>query len=248
MTPRRHIAPVVGSLVIGTLAFAGCSAESPSATITVFAAASLSAAFDDIAAAFEGAHPDIDVAPIVYDGSSTLATQISEGAEPDVFASADEASMRAVAEFTEDPAIFAENTIVIAVPVGNPAEISALSDLPGATVVTCAAEVPCGSASSRLLDLARVDLVPASLEQNVTAVLTKVAAGDADAGLVYATDAAGDDAVEAIVPAHADDVVNRYPVAALMGSEHEAAAAEFVDFVLGDEGQRMLAGYGFGAP
>lgn len=216
--------------------------------LTVFAAASLSAAFDDIAAEFEDVHPNIDVATISYDGSSTLSTQISEGARPDVFASADEANMQDLAELTDEPAIFAENTLVIAVPTGNPARIASLADLPGRVVVMCAPAVPCGSASTRLLDLSGVDLAPSSLEQNVTAVLTKVSTGDADAGLVYATDAAGDDAVEAIVPARADEVVNRYPVAALAGSEHPAAAAEFVDFVLGDEGQRVLAGYGFGAP
>ncbi|MGO1256597.1 molybdate ABC transporter substrate-binding protein [Microbacterium gubbeenense] len=246
--PHRRAVAVIGGLALAGSALAACSAEEHRTSITVFAAASLAASFDDIAEGFEGGHADIDVEPIVYDGSSTLATQIAEGAAPDVFASADEANMTAVDEFTETPEIFAENTLVIAVPQGNPAGIETLADLPGATVVTCAAEVPCGSASVRLLDLAGVELEPASLEQNVTAVLTKVSTGDADAGLVYATDAAGDDTVEAIVPEHADEVVNRYPVAALSGSDSPDAASAFVDYVTGAEGQQVLADHGFGAP
>ncbi len=89
---------------------------------------------------------------------------------------------------------------------------------------------------------------PASVEQNVTAVLTKVAAGEADAGLVYATDVVGRDDVEAIVPDEAPDVVNRYPIAALRDAENPAAAAAFVAFVLSDAGQEILADFGFGAP
>lgn len=217
-------------------------------TLTISAAASLKASFDELAADFEKAHPGVDVQPIVYDGSSTLATQILEGAPVDVFASADEANMDKVAAFVESPELFATNTLVIAVPEGNPADVEELADLATVTTVLCAVEVPCGAASQKLLDLVGVVVTPASFEQNVTAVLTKVESKDADAGLVYATDAAGSDLVEAIVPPEADEVVNRYPIGALTGSGNPAAAAAFVQFVRGADGKRVLDAHGFGAP
>jgi molybdate transport system substrate-binding protein len=184
----------------------------------------------------------------VYDGSSTLATQIGEGAPADVFASADEKNMSKVAAQAPDPQLFAGNTLVIAVPKGNPGGVATLADLARVTTVLCAPEVPCGAASATLLSNADVRVTPASSEQNVTAVLTKVAAGEADAGLVYATDVNGRDDVETIVPAGADAVVNRYPIAAMTDAPNPAAAAAFVAFVLGEDGQRVLADAGFRAP
>jgi molybdate transport system substrate-binding protein len=156
--------------------------------------------------------------------------------------------MDKAADAAVDPQLFATNTLVIAVPAGNPAGIETLADLPGATVVLCAPEVPCGAASATLLSNAGVTVTPASQEQNVSAVLTKVAAAEADAGLVYATDVVGDDAVESIVPEGADDVVNRYPIAALAEAANPEAAAAFIAFVLSDAGQAILADFGFGAP
>ncbi|MDF2665561.1 MAG: ABC-type molybdate transport system, periplasmic component [Microbacterium sp.] len=216
-------------------------------TVEVYAAASLQRSFDEIATAFEAAHPGVTVAP-VYDGSSTLATQIGEGAPADVFASADEKNMAKVAAQAPAPQIFAANTLVIAVPTGNPGQVQTLADLSRVTTVLCAPEVPCGAASQTLLSKAGVVVSPASSEQNVTAVLTKVAAGEADAGLVYATDAVGRDDVEAIVPDGADAVVNRYPIAVLSDAPNPEAAAAFVAFVLSEDGQRLLADAGFRAP
>ncbi|MFT4050924.1 MAG: molybdate ABC transporter substrate-binding protein [Microbacterium sp.] len=257
-------APVAAALAASVLLLAGCTSgtsspglESSSAAdisgeLTVYAAASLGSAFDDIAAAFEAEHPGVDVLPITYDGSSTLATQIIEGASVDVFASADESNMAKVtdASLAGSAELFASNTLVVAVPEGNPGGVEELADLAGddVTVVLCAPEVPCGAASETLLENAGVTVTPASLEQNVTAVLTKVAAGEADAGLVYATDVIGDDDVESFVPEGAADVVNRYPIVALADAPNPDAAAAFVAFVLGDEGQEILEGYGFGAP
>lgn len=219
--------------------------------ITVYAAASLRAAFDEIAAAFSDEHAGVVVKPISYDGSSTLATQIVEGASVDVFASADENNMNKVteADLAADPVLFATNTLVIATPQGNPAGIRTLADLadPAHDVVLCAPEVPCGAASIRLLDAAGVIVTPASLEQNVTAVLTKVEADEADAGLVYATDVVGK-AVESIVPEGAGQVVNRYPIVALKDAPNPAVAQAFADFVLGPQGAAILAKHGFGAP
>lgn len=241
------------------LALSGCAAPASgpssanetegdvSGELTVYAAASLQGAFDAIADAFAAEHPDLTVVP-VYDGSSTLVTQLLAGAPADVFASADEATMQKASELTGDPDLFATNTLLIAVPADNPAGVATLDDLADAVTVLCAPEVPCGAASAALLDEAGVVVDPASVEQNVTAVLTKVAAGEADAGLVYATDVVGRDDVEAIVPDQAADVVNRYPIAALRDAENPDAAAAFVAFVLSDAGQAILADFGFGAP
>ena len=220
--------------------------------LTVFAAASLKAAFDELETQFEARHPSLEVLPVVYDGSSTLAAQLIEGAPADVFASADENNMQKVAGagLASDPQLFATNTLVLAVPAGNPGGVEDLSDLEGASVavVLCAPEVPCGAASQTLLSNVGLTVTPASIEQNVTAVLTKVAAGEADAGLVYATDVLGRTDVESIVPAGAADVVNRYPIAALTDSANPEAATAFAAFVLSETGQDVLARLGFGAP
>ncbi|MBT2484397.1 MULTISPECIES: molybdate ABC transporter substrate-binding protein [unclassified Microbacterium] len=218
-----------------------------SGEVTVYAAASLAGAFDAMSEAFTVAHPDVKVSP-VYDGSATLVTQILEGAPADVFASADEANMQKAAELTAEPTVFATNTLVIAVPEGNPAGVETLADLDDVTTVLCAPEVPCGAASAELLETADVTIEAASVEQNVTAVLTKVAAGEADAGLVYSTDVIGRDDVDAIVPEGAHEVVNRYPIATLADARNAQAADVFVSFVLSGEGQSILSRFGFGAP
>ncbi|MEV4689296.1 molybdate ABC transporter substrate-binding protein [Microbacterium sp. LWH3-1.2] len=220
--------------------------------LTVYAAASLKAAFDELATEFEARHPSVDVQPITYDGSSTLATQIIEGAPVDVFASADEKNMQKVVDegLAADPQVFAGNTLVLVVPAGNPGDVESLDDLATAdlTVVLCAAEVPCGAASATLLSNAGVTASVDSYEQNVTAVLTKVAAGEADAGLVYVTDAKTTDAVDAIEIGGAEDVVNRYPIVALSAAASPGVAGAFVAFVLGGEGRHVLTDLGFGAP
>ncbi|MFC4615065.1 molybdate ABC transporter substrate-binding protein [Cellulomonas algicola] len=274
MTRSRGTRALVGA-VVALVAVAGCSAAEPespatgasgsadalSGTLTVFAAASLKGAFDELTADFADAHPGVDVQPTTYDGSSTLATQLVEGARADVFASADETTMGTVddAGLVEGaPTLFATNTLQIVVPAGNPHGIASLADLAalassGGRVVLCAAQVPCGAAARKVLDAAGVALTPASEEQNVTAVLTKVVAGEADAGLVYRTDvlAAGDD-VEGIDVDEAADVVNRYPIAVLGTGSRSAQDAEvaqaFVDLVLSDAGQQVLADRGFAAP
>lgn len=265
---RSSTAGVAAALLSAfALGLAGCAADAgagpaasepalqgsePAGSLTVYAAASLTAAFDELAIMFEERHPSVDVRPVVYDGSSTLATQIIEGAPADVFAAADERTMARVVEegLATDPLIFATNSLVIVVPAGNPASISGLEDFadPAATIVLCAVEVPCGAASAILLEGAGVVVQADSSEQNVTAVLAKVAAGEADAGLVYVTDAATTDAVEAIDAEGAGDAVNRYPIAALRGAAAPRAAEAFVSFVLGADAQAVLARLGFGPP
>lgn len=242
--------------VMCLIALAGCSVSTDDSAppekqvVQVYAAASLTAAFDEIAQDFETQNSDIDVLPVVYGGSSTLATQIVEGAPVDVFASADEFNMQTVADeqlTDESPRIFATNTLVVALAPGNPANVRELLDLEGASVVLCAAEVPCGRASQTLLANQVVAVTPVSVEQSVTAVLQKVALGEADAGLVYATDVinAG---VESFVPDGAEKVVNSYPISALTNARHPAAAKKFVEYVLGDAAAKVLSKHGFGEP
>ena len=221
-------------------------------TLTIYAAASLTLAFDDLATLMEQQNPAVDV-QVTYDGSSTLATQIASGAPADVFASADEKNMAVLTEqdLVETATLFAGNTLRIAVAPGNPLGIDRLDDLAAAGVITvlCAPQVPCGAASATLLESAGVTVRAASEEQNVTAVVTKVAEGEADAGLVYATDIAANlDTLEGVIPAGAANVVGHYPIGVVTDSPRAEAAQAFVDLVLSREGQAVLAGQGFLAP
>lgn len=253
---------IAGLALSAALALSGCTAAEPEQTasgvqiggeLTVYAAASLTGAFDELAAQFEEQHPDIDVLPISYDGSSVLATQLIAGAPADVFASADESNMGKIVDagLARDPETFATNTMEIVVAPDNPQEIDDLADLADAdlTVIVCAPEVPCGNASKTLLDSAGVALTPASEEQNVTAVLAKVKSGEADAGLIYQTDvAAADGAVTGIDIEESEKATNIYPLVALDDAANPNAATAFVAFVLSAEGQRVLEDFGFGAP
>ena len=246
------------------LLVAGCSATAPvagdpnptttsaaalSGDLTIFAAASLTASFDELAAAFAQDNPSVTVKPIDYDGSPTLATQINEGAPADVFASADQATMDKVKDqLAGGSTVFAHNTLQIAVPKGNPQGITGLADLArgGIQVVLCAPEVPCGAASQKILGLDRVTVKPVSEEQNVKAVITKVQSGNADAGLVYVTDVtATEGAVDGVDIAGVERVANAYPIATLKGARNPAAAKAFVEWILSAKGQAVLAKYGF---
>lgn len=225
-----------------------------SGDLTVYAAASLTASFNDLAKEFEKANPGVDVKPIDYDGSSTLATQIIGGAPADVFASADQANMQKVASASltaATPSVFASNTLQIAVAPGNPKHITGLKDLanPGIKVVLCAPAVPCGAAAHKLLDADGITVKPVSEEQNVTAVITKVGTGNADAGLVYVTDvkaAAGQ--VDGVTIPDADKAINQYVIAPVKGAQNLPVARAFVSFVLSSAGQAVLAKYGFAKP
>lgn len=262
---RRASLPHVAILATSALLLAACTSLTPapvpppgdttsalSGSLTIFAAASLTDSFTELAELFGAENPGVTVMPISFDGSSTLATQINEGAPIDIFASADEANMTKVTDMIEGrPAVFATNILQIAVQSGNPLGITGLPDLakPGVQLVLCAPEVPCGTASHTLLDIDDVAVTPVSEEQNVTAVLSKVRANEADAGLVYVTDvmaAAG--AVNGVDIAGAGRAANAYPIAAMRASANPEAARAFVDFVLSARGQAVLAKYGFAAP
>lgn len=220
--------------------------------LTVFAAASLTTTFERLEKEFEAAHTDVDVR-LSFGGSSDLVAQITEGASADVFASADTATMDklvAAGLTAGEPREFATNTLVIAVPPGNPAGIESLADLTKKDVdlVLCQPEVPCGSAAQKVADAAGVDLEPVSEEQSVTDVLAKVESGEADAGLVYVTDVtAAGDKVEGVDFPEAAGVVNHYPIVAVEDAKHADLAQQWIDLVLGD-GRKVLQQAGFGAP
>ncbi|MCC2308518.1 molybdate ABC transporter substrate-binding protein [Cellulomonas chengniuliangii] len=219
--------------------------------LRVMAAASLAAVFDELAALYVAENPGAEAPVITYDGSSTLVTQLIEGAEAEVFASADQANMAKAVEaglVQGAPAVFATNVLQIAVAPGNPAGIESLADLadPALQVVLCAPEVPCGAASATAFAAAGVSVAPASEEQNVTAVLTKVVLGEADAGLVYATDVlVTHGGVDGVAFEEQATAVNRYVIGELDRASSPDARA-FVDLVLSPAGQRVLAAHGFG--
>ena len=257
----RRILPVLAAVLLVAGA-AGCGADDSGgsgttggsqSTLTVYAASSLTSTFEQLGEDFERDHDGVQV-ELNFAGSSDLVAQIQSGAPADVFASADEANMD---KLTADglngsePEPFATNTLQIAVPPDNPAEISSFQDLarPSLTLVTCAPEVPCGAATQAVAEAAGVSLEPVSEEQSVTDVLGKVRSGEADAGLVYVTDviAAGDD-VRGIEFPESRSVVNTYPIATVADSTNEDLAQAFVDLVLSDDGQQVLADAGFGQP
>ena len=222
-------------------------------TLTVFAAASLTKTFTELGAAFEADHPGVTVS-FNFAGSSDLVAQIQQGAPADVFASADEKNMTKATDeklVAGEPVIFATNVLSIAVPPDNPAKVTGLADLArdDVQVVICAPEVPCGAATVKVAEAAGITIKPVSEEAKVTDVLAKVASGDADAGLVYATDVAGAEGkVLGIDFPESAGAVNRYPIGALADSANADLAAEFVALVTGATGQQVLADAGFGKP
>lgn len=251
---RHHAAGAVATAALAlALSATGCSAvgDGPT-TLTVYAAASLQEPFEEIGEHFEAEHEDVDV-EFSFAGSSTLVQQIQQGAPADVFASADTSTMDELIDAqlqAADPVDFTTNTLMIAVPAGNPAHITGLTSLTedGVNLVVCAPSVPCGAATESVERAAGVDLAPVSEEQSVTDVLTKVTSGEADAGLVYATDVLrGGDAVDGIAFPESAGAVNTYPITTVTGSAQPELGQEFVDLVTGETGQQVLDEYGFGS-
>src|SRR5690625_4394504 len=203
---------LIASVTLGAGAVAGCGASEGEAT--VFAAASLSAAFGDIAAGGDAA-PGSGSAVFSFGGSSGLVDQLVGGAPADVFAAADTANMdRAAAAglIAGEPVQFATNELTLVTPPDNPAAITGLdTSLAGAKLVVCAPEVPCGRASRELAADAGIELTPVSEELSVTDVLGKVTSGEADAGLVYVTDAtaAGDKVQQIRSEEHTSELQSR---------------------------------------
>ena len=224
-----------------------------SGTVVVFAATSLTDAFDKIGAQFEAANPGVTV-KFNYNGSSSLATSITQGAPADVFASAAPANMKTVTDASlasGTPKIFAANTGEIMVEKGNPKNIKSVSDLanPAIKVVVCAPEVPCGAVATAIFKNAGVTVKPVSQETNVGGVVTKITLGEADAGIVYVTDVKANEgkATGVAIPANQNDVTE-YPIAELKDAPNATGAAAFMSYVLGSQGQQVLASFGFQPP
>jgi molybdate transport system substrate-binding protein len=245
--------PALGLAAILVVATAACGPDDSGGskkTLTVFAASSLTKTFTDLGKEFEDEHDGVTVR-FSFGGSADLAEQIQSGAPADVFASADTRNMDRLGHAARDPHDFASNTLEIAVPPGNPAGITRLQDLtkPGVKLVVCAPEVPCGTATQSVAQAAGLTLKPVSEEQSVTDVLGKVVSGEADAGVVYVTDVNGaGKQVEGITFPEAADAVNVYPISALADAKHDELAQEFVDFVLGEQAQKVLTDAGFARP
>ena len=243
---RSRPAAAIAALVLA-LPLAACSDDDE--TLTVLAAASLTETFTDLATAFESEHPGVEIR-LAFDSSATLARQALDGAPADVLATADQETMADAADaLAADPQVFATNEIVLATPAGNPAGVRALADLdrPGVTWVACVDTAPCGAVAGALTGGLRRD--PVSLEVDVKAVLAKVAADEADAGLVYATDAAAaPERVESFRIDGASRERTAYQVAPLRQSGDAALARELVDLLVSEAGRRILDEAGFGLP
>lgn len=264
MKAARALVPALLAAATMAAGLSGCAPGSssggaaggtsrPSGTLTVFAAASLKETFTSLAGEFERRNPGTRVM-LNFGGSSDLATQITQGAPADVFASADIRTMRQVSDaglIRGQAAGFATNVLEIAVPRANPASVSSFPDLArqGVKVVVCASQVPCGAAAATAEKETGVALTPVSEESSVADVLGKVSSGEADAGLVYATDVkSAGGKVSGIPFPEARKAVVTYPIAAIENSQQHELAAAFIALIVGKEGQQTLRDAGFGAP
>ena len=233
-------------------ASAGGSGASQKATgkVTVLAAASLQKAFEEIEKTVEKDNPGLDVT-FDFQGSQDLVASLAGGNSADVLATANNSTMKTAADqkLVGNQTEFATNVLTLIVPKGNPKKITGLdSSLDGANLVICAPEVPCGEATKKLAEAQGITLNPVSEEQKVTDVRGKVESGEADAGIVYTTDAAAakDKADKIDIPD--GGVVNHYPIAQTAEPENPAGAQVFIDAVTGKAGQEILAKHGFGKP
>jgi molybdate transport system substrate-binding protein len=229
------------------------AAQKVTGTVVVFAATSLTAAFNKIGDQFEAANPGVTV-KFNYNGSSSLATSINQGAPADVFASAAPSNMKTVTDAggaSGTPKDFATNSGEIMVEKGNPKHIKSVSDLANSAIktVVCAPEVPCGQVATAIFKNAGVTVKPVSQETNVGGVVTKVTLGEADAGIVYVTDVKANEAkaTGVAIPASQNDTTS-YPIAELKDAPNAAGAAAFISYVLGPQGQAVLASFGFAPP
>lgn len=247
----RVLLCVVLSLVILTACGDGDD-EGGSDALTVLAAASLTETFETLGERFEEDHDGVEVS-FSFDSSGTLSRQAVEGAPGDVLATADEGTMQDAVDgdaVDGEPSVFATNVITLVVPADNPAAIESIDDLDrdDVTYAVCVDTAPCGTSAAALLDTLGLANEPATEEVDVKATLQKVTSGQVDAGLVYVTDAtaAGDEVQQIGVPG-ADTQPQNYPIAVLRQSADAGLAQEFVDLVLSEEGQQVLADAGFGA-
>ncbi len=239
------------------------AATSTASELTIFAAASLTDAFEEIATAFEAANPGTEIT-YNFAGSQQLAAQLNEGAPADVFASANGRQMEVAIKGTRvvsgTQKAFVRNRLVVITPKDNPAGITTLQDLtkPGLKLILADAAVPVGQYSLDFLAKASAlaeyteNYSPTvlanvvSFEDNVRSVLTKVALGEGDAGIVYTTDAALDaENIQQIMIPDALNTIASYPIAPIADSANPAMAQAFIDYIIAPEGQQILVKYGF---
>jgi molybdate transport system substrate-binding protein len=222
--------------------------------VTVSAAASLTEAFTQIGKDFHTNNPDAN-ATFNFGSSGTLSTQIIGGAPAGVFASADEANMQKVSAANlvqGQPVDFATNSLIIVTKPGNPKGIKSLSDLATVGVVSlCSLDAPCGKYAQQILDQAKVTIPPNQITrgQDVKATLAAVTQGDAEAAIVYVTDAksAGSQISTVTIPAD-QNAIAKYPIASLIHASSPDVAKAFVEYVTGADGQATLKKFGFQSP
>ena len=256
---RRKFVRIFLSIACLAAPFFSAPAQAAEAgELTVFAAASLREVFQTIALTFEKQHPNLKVR-FNFAGSQDLRVQIEQGAKVDVFASADWKHMKTLATqgLVAEPTVFARNLPVVVVPKNNPAKVKTFADLAKVThLVVGAPEVPIGAYAENVFNAAeklqgkvfaeKVRANVRSRELNVRQVLTKVAMGEGDAGIVYKTDALTmPDKVEIIEIPASINVVAEYPIAALKAAPHAELARDFVKLVLSKEGEKVLGAAGF---
>lgn len=240
-------------LVLGVASCGSGDSEPEGGKVTVFAAASLTEAFTELGKQFEAEHDGTSV-EFSFAASSDLAGQIDQGAPADVFASADEPNMDKVVEAgmnDGEPEAFVGNVLEIALPVGNPGNVSGIEDFAkaGLKLAVCDTEVPCGNAASMVFGKAGVEPQIDSFEPDVKSVLTKVELGEADAGLVYHSDVlASGDRVDSIPIPQEFEVVNTYPIVLVRDAPNPDGGREFIDLVLSEAGAAELEKWGFRKP
>ena len=223
----------------------GQGSSPPRQKLTVFAAASLQPPFDAIARKLDSLSITFD-----YAGTQTLTSELEQGAQADVFASADMAHMRMLQNaglISGKMKLFAHNRLEIAVEKGNPKGIHTLADLtrPGIVVVLADPSVPAGKYAQQALTKAGVVVHPKSLEPQVTGVLSKVALGEADAGIVYVSDIVTSGQIDGVAIPDAQNVIADYPIGTVKGAEDATAAGIFIAYVLSPPGQAILVQDGF---
>lgn len=267
-TPAATAAPATEAPATAMPATEMPATESPTAapearTLNVFAAASLTDAFTEIGKNFEAANPGVTVT-FNFAGSQALRTQIEEGAPADVFASASgkEMDTTVAGKFVADGTsrVFLNNKLVVILPADNPAAVTKLEDLakPGLKLVLAAEEVPVGNYARQSLDLMNgsfgtdfKDKVLANVvsnEDNVKQVVSKVQLGEADAGIVYTSDAVAAPELKTVEIPSELNVIAKYPIAPLVKSENADLATAFVEYVMSTDGQAILAKWGFAPP